>query len=106
MPVVTIGSELTSENFDWELYESEVYDKIIHAEEPVHVIWDLSGMNTVPPMTIIIKQIHLLTTEKERINTNIHHNTIIVNSSKIETFLNFVFDNLYTPQNPVNILMK
>ena len=51
-------------------------------------------------------QIHLLTTEKERINTNIHHNTIIVNSSKIETFLNFVFDNLYTPQNPVNILMK
>ncbi len=106
MPVVVIGSDLNSKSFDWEKYETEVYTKIINSKTSVNVIWDLQGMDTVPPLTVIIKQLYLLSSEKEKIRDNIIDNTIIIKHEGMKEFLDFVFNNLYTPQNPVKIVLR
>ena len=106
MPVVVIGSNLNSKNFDWEKYEEEVYTKIINSQTSVNVIWDLQGMDSIPPLTIIIKQLYLLSSEKEKIRSNIIDNTIIIKHAGTKNFLEYVFTNLYTPQNPVKIVLQ
>ena len=93
-----------NDDFDWKDYEREVYTKIINSSKPIKIVWDLHSMTQIPSFEIVIKQIHLMRVEKERINRNVINSTIIVNSKKLQNFLNFVMENFYTPQNPVKII--
>ena len=92
-----------TDGFCWETYVQDVHEKIVRAEQPSHVMWDLRGMTQMPPMSVILKQAHLLHTEREAIGRNITENTILLRSDTLRNTLRWIFRNVYTPQNPTNI---
>ena len=93
-----------ADEFCWDTYAKDVYGLIVRAVQPVHVTWDLRGMTGMPSMSIVLKQAHLMHTEREAIRRNILTNTVIVRSVALKKTLMWIFENIYAPQNPTNIL--
>lgn len=91
-------------NFNWDNYERKVYSDIIHANEPVEVIWNLSTMTNIPSFYTIMKQVNLMKKEKIKIKENITKNTVIVSSKYNKNFLLWIFKYIYEPENPTIIL--
>ncbi len=92
-----------ADKFCWDAYVQDVHNLIVHAVRPVHVLWDLRGMTGMPPMAVVLKQAHLMHTEKEAIRRNILTNTVLLRSVALKKTLVWIFENIYAPQNPTNI---
>jgi|TARA_B100001057_G_scaffold490443_1_gene578727 hypothetical protein len=90
--------------FCWDKYEQEVKNKIINAKAPVEVIWDLREMNKIPSPIIIGKQILLLKTNKTKMRKNIIKNSVLVNNKELKGKIEWIFRNVYKPENPTEII--
>ena len=92
-----------ADDFCWDTYVRDVHEHIVCASRPIHVIWDLTGMTRLPPMSVVIKQAQLMRTERDAVRRNIATNTVILHSASLKSTLAWVFNNIYAPQSPTKM---
>ena len=93
-------------NFSWDKYENDLTNLVLNAKNPVNVIWDLRGMDKIPSMIIIGKQILLMKTNKKKIKQNIIENIVYVKTNYLKSKIDWIFKNLYRPENPTKIISE
>ena len=93
-------------NFSWDKYENDLTKLVLNAKKPVNVLWDLRGVNKVPSIIIIGKQILLMKMNKQKIRENIIENIVYVRTNYVKSRLDWIFEHLYRPQNPTKIVSE
>lgn len=93
-------------NFSWDEYENDVKRLVLDAVSPVKVIWDLRGMDKIPSMAIVGKQVLLMKTNKRKIKQNIIENIVYVKTNNLKSKIDWIFKHFYKPENPTKIISQ
>ena len=93
-----------SDNFNWNLYEKEVFEKIIMSKNCIKVIWDLSGFTRIP-YEYIGKQVLFIYNIKNVLWKNIKCTEVIVSDIECYNLLKSLF-NCFKTKKPIKILLK
>ena len=92
-----------ADGFSFAEYEEEVMQKIVRGQgPPVHVVWDLRGLTSIP-WHLIQQQVGLLARTRSQLWQRIDRSTVYVGGTDAKKMLDCVFA-LYAPLRPVQII--
>ena len=92
------------DNFEWDEYVKEVYEKIINRDDRVIVTWDLTKF-TKPPKQHFMKQILLMHKLRKKLRENIDYCIVRLKNKECYELSKLIFK-YYTPDRPVEIIYE
>ncbi len=92
------------DDFDWDEYVKEVYEKIINRDDRVIVTWDLTRF-TKPPKKHFMKQILLMYKLRNKLWEKIDYSIVRLKNEECYELSQLIL-NYYKPERPVKIIYE